>query len=96
MKNDMALTFSDWIAITSLISTVGGMTWIGVFQYSKLIHEVKSLGGRVDKLEDRMERGFEKIESRFEKLETRMDNFQAEMHKFNVRLTIVEQRKAEP
>ena len=78
----MVLTFSDWIAITSLIFTIGGMTWIGVFQYPKLIHEVGSI-----------KEGLQKLETRFEKLDARMDSFQAEMHKFDVRLTIIEQRK---
>ena len=89
------MDISTMIAIAAMVVSAASTVWVGGFRFSALIHEVKTLGARVDKLEDKMDKQFEKLEARIEKFETRMYNFQIEMHKLDIRLTVMEQRKPE-
>jgi hypothetical protein len=81
------------ISIAALIFSAASTIWVGRFRFSALLHEVKSLGVRIDKLEERMERRMEKFEARMDKFEARMADFQIEMHKFDIRVNAMEQRK---
>jgi hypothetical protein len=80
------MDLSTIIAIAALVFSAASTIWVGGFRFSALLHEVRSLGVRMDKMEERMEK-------RMEKFEARMDAFQMEMHKHDIRVNTLEQRK---
>lgn len=67
------LLFSDWIALIGLAFSILSASWIGVFQYSKLIHEIKTVKNDVHKVEVRMETGFEKFEMKFQRMDEKFE-----------------------
>ncbi len=92
------------IAIASIILTIASMIWIGGFRISAVIHEVKNLGVRMDKMdvrmdkmEFRMEKGFERLEAkldaRTERLDEKVDTVKTDLHKVDLRVNTLENRK---